>query len=220
MAYVSPTYVKKMQSTHNAEFWKLYNNTGKELINECTTHIGLSASIDMLEEALENCAGASSVLVKLYTVKPQRTLPGESKGDTFELRVKLDGETSGGNFINRNMPTSIGAPSWVDMMNMSDRIRQAELDKLRLELEQKEESPWSRIAEKLLENDALILALAGLIKKPIQQATRQISAPANENDLFNRLNNIGFSNTDIENMASYLEENPGVIDQIKPIFSK
>jgi len=220
MAYVSPTYVKKMQSTHNAEFWKLYNNTGKELINECTTHIGLSASIDMLEEALENCAGASSVLVKLYTVKPQRTLPGESKGDTFELRVKLDGETSNSNFMNRNIPTSIGAPSWVDMMNMSDRIRQAELDKLRLELEQKEESPWSRIAEKLLENDALILALAGLIKKPIQQASRQIAAPANENDLFNRLNNIGFTNTDIENMASYLEENPGVIDQIKPIFSK
>jgi hypothetical protein len=106
------------------------------------------------------------------------------------------------------------------MMNMSDRIRQTELDKLRLELEQKEESPWSRIAEKLLENDALILAIAGLVKKPIQQASRQISQPVNENDLFNRLNNIGFSNTDIENMATYLEENPGVIDQIKPIFSK
>ena len=220
MAYVSPTYVKKMQSTHNAEFWKLYNNTGKELINECTTHIGLSASIDMLEEALENCAGASSVLVKLYTVKPERTLAGQSKGDTFELRVKLDGELPSGNFASRNFAPGIGAPTWVDMMNMSDRIRQTELDKLRLELEQKEESPWSRIAEKLLENDALILALAGLIKKPLQQASKQIAAPVNENDLFNRLNNIGFSNTDIENMASYLEENPGVIDQIKPIFSK
>lgn len=220
MAYVSPTYVKKMQSTHNAEFWKLYNNTGKELINECTTHIGLSASIDMLEEALENCGGASSVLVKLYTVKPERTLAGQSKGDIFELRVKLDGENTSGNFTQRNFAPGIGAPTWVDMMNMSDRVRQTELDKLRLELEQKEENPWSRIAEKLLENDALILALAGLIKKPIQQASRQISAPQNENDLFNRLNNIGFSNTDIENMASYLEENPGVIDQIKPIFSK
>jgi len=220
MAYVSPTYVKKMQSTHNAEFWKLYNNTGKELINECSTHIGLSASIDMLEEALENCAGASSVLVKLYTVKPEKYVAGQSKGDTFELRVKLDGETMPSNLMQRNYAPGIGAPTWVDMMNMSDRIRQTELDKLRLELEQKEESPWSRIAEKLLENDALILALAGLIKKPIQQASRQISAPVNENDLFNRLNNIGFSNTDIENMASYLEENPGVIDQIKPIFTK
>jgi hypothetical protein len=219
MAYVSPTYVKKMQSTHNAEFWKLYNNTGKELINECSTHIGLSASIDMLEEALENCAGASSVLVKLYTVKPERTLAGATKGDIFELRVKLDGENNTGNFPQRNFNPAVGAPSWIDMMNMSDRIRQAELDKLRLELEQKEESPWSRIAEKLLENDALILALAGLIKKPIQ-ASQQISAPANENDLFNRLNNIGFSNTDIENMANYLEENPSVIDQIKPIFTK
>jgi hypothetical protein len=220
MAYVSPTYVKKMQSTHNAEFWKLYNNTGKELINECSTHIGLSASIDMLEEALENCDGATSVLVKLYTVKPERTLAGSTKGDIFELRVKLNGDSNTANFTQRNFNPSVGAPSWVDMMNMSDRIRQAELDKLRLELEQKEESPWSRIAEKLLENDALILALAGLIKKPIVPAPKQISAPVNENDLFNRLNNIGFSNTDIENMASYLEENPTVIDQIKPIFSK
>ena len=155
-----------------------------------------------------------------YTVKPERTLPGQSKGDIFELRVKLDGETPGGNFTQRNFNPGIGAPTWVDMMNMSDRIRQTELDKLRLELEQKEESPWSRIAEKLLENDSLILALAGLIKKPIVQATRQISAPANESDLFNRLNNIGFSNIDIENMATYLEDNPGVIDQIKPIFTK
>jgi hypothetical protein len=220
MAYVSPTYVKKMQSTHNAEFWRLYNNTGKELINECCTHIGLSASIDMLEEALENCAGASSVLVKLYTVKPERTLAGQSKGDTFELRVKLDGENNSGNFTQRSFNPSMGAPTWVDMMQMSDRIRQTELDKLRLELEQKDESPWTAIANKLLENDALILAIAGLIKKPIAQTTRQISAPQNENDLFNRLNNIGFSNTDIENMATYLEENPGVIDQIKPIFSK
>jgi len=209
-----------MQSTHNAEFWKLYNNTGKELINECGTHIGLSASIDMLEEALENCAGASSVLVKLYTVKPERTLPGTSKGDIFELRVKLDGENNTSNFPQRNYSPSIGAPTWVDMMAMSDKMRQIELDKLRLELEYKEESPWSKIAEKLLENDALILALAGMIKKPIAQATRQISAPANESDLFNRLNSIGFSNNDIENMATYLEDNPGVIDQIKPIFTK
>jgi len=219
MAYVNPAYVKKMQNSHNAEFWKLYNNTGKELINECCTHIGLSASIDMLEEALENCNGASSVLVKLYTVKPEKYVAGQSKGDIFELRVKIDGETSTGNFNQRNYSPGIGAPSWVDMMNMSDRIRQAELDKLRLELEQKEESPWSRIAEKLLENDALILALAGLIKKPTQAAPR-IANPQNESDLFNRLNTIGFSNADIENMATYLEDNPGVIDQIKPIFTK
>jgi hypothetical protein len=220
MAFVIPTYVKKMQSEKNAEFWRLYNNTGKELINECMTHIGLSASIDMLEDALQNCSGASSVLVKLYTVKPERTLSGQSKGDTYELRVKLDGENNSGNFTQRSFNPSMGAPTWVDMMQMSDRIRQTELDKLRLELEQKDESPWTAIANKLLENDALILAIAGLIKKPIAQTTRQISAPQNENDLFNRLNNIGFSNTDIENMATYLEENPGVIDQIKPIFAK
>lgn len=220
MAYVTPAYVKKMQQTHDAAFWKLFNNTGKELINECTTAIGLSASIDMLEEALENCTGASSVLVKLYTNKPVFSTPGQSKGDIFELRVKLDGETQNSNFVQRNFMPTMSAPTWIDMMNMSDRIRQAELDKLRLELEQKEDSPWSRIAEKLLENDALILAIAGIIKKPIVKQITKISEPTNDTDLFARLNNIGFSNNDIENMANYLENNPGVIDQIKPIFTQ
>ena len=114
----------------------------------------------------------------------------------------------------------IGAPTWVDMMSLSDKIRQIELDKLRMELENREQSPWERIADKLLENDALIIALAGLIKKPITPAVKTISAPNNESNVIERLNNIGFSSQDIENMANYLEENPGVIDQIKPIFTK
>jgi hypothetical protein len=219
MAYVTPSYVKKMQTTHDAQFWKLYNNTGKELINECGTNVGLSASIDMLEEALENCGGAQSVLVKLYTQKPQKREQGVPAGEMFELRVKLDGEQLPTSFKNNYAP-GIGAPSWIDMMNLSDKIRQIELDKLRMELESREQSPWERIADKLLENDSLILALAGLIKKPITTAPKAISAPNNESNVIDRLNNIGFSPTDIENMASYLEENPGVIDQIKPIFTK
>lgn len=219
MAYVTPSYVKKMQTTHDAQFWKLYNNTGKELINECSTNVGLSASMDMLEEALENCGGAQSVLVKLYTQKPERRSQGVPAGEMFELRVKLDGEQLPGNFKSNYSP-GIGAPTWVDMMTLSDKIRQIELDKLRMELESREVSPWERIAEKLLENDALLIALTGLIKKTAPAAPRVISAPNNESNVIDRLNNIGFSSTDIENMASYLEENPTVIDQIKPIFTK
>jgi len=219
MAYVTPSYVKKMQTTHDAQYWRLFNNTGKELINECCTNIGLSASIDMLEEALENCGGAQSVLLKLYTQKPEYRKQGVPAGEMFELRIKLDGEQAPSNFKNNYMP-GIGAPTWMDMMSLSDKIRQIELDKLRMELENREQSPWERIADKLLENDALIIALAGLIKKPITPAVKTISAPNNESNVIERLNNIGFSSTDIENMANYLEENPGVIDQIKPIFTK
>jgi len=219
MAYVTPSYVKKMQTTHDAQYWRLFNNTGKELINECCTNIGLSASIDMLEEALENCAGAQSVLLKLYTQKPEYRKQGVPAGEMFELRIKLDGEQAPANFKNNYMP-GIGAPTWMDMMSLSDKIRQIELDKLRMELENREQSPWERIADKLLENDALIIALAGLIKKPITPAVKTISAPNNESNVIERLNNIGFSSTDIENMANYLEENPSVIDQIKPIFTK
>jgi hypothetical protein len=218
MAYVTPAYIKKMQTTHNAQFWKLYNNTGKELINECTVNIGLSASIDMLEEALENCGGAQSVLVKLYTQKPEQRKQGVPAGDMFELRVKLDGEQLQTNFRN-NFSPGIGAPTWVDMMNLSDKIRQIELDKLRMELETREVSPWERIAEKLLENDALLIALTGFLKKPTA-APKTISAPQNDNNIIERLNLLGFTPTDIENMAAYLEKNPSVIDQIKPIFTQ
>jgi hypothetical protein len=208
-----------MQTTHNAQFWKLYNNTGKELINECNTSIGLSASIDMLEEALENCAGAQSVLVKLYTVKPAQRTKGEEAGNMFELRVKLDGEQMQNNNYRGNYPTGISAPSWLDMMQMSDKLRQIELDKLRMELENREQSPWERIADKLLENDALILALAGLIKKPVAAATKTITGPANEENIISRLNSVGFTSVDIENMANYLEKNPGVTEQIKTIIA-
>jgi hypothetical protein len=218
MAYVTPAYVKKMQTTHNAQFWKLYNNTGKELINECTANIGLSASIDMLEEALENCGGAQSVLVKLYTQKPEQRKQGVPAGDMFELRVKLDGEQLPTNFRN-NFSPGIGAPTWVDMMNLSDKIRQIELDKLRMELETREVSPWERIAEKLLENDALLIALTGFLKKPTA-APKRISEPQSDNNIIERLNVLGFTPDDIENMASYLEKNPSVIDQIKPIFTQ
>ena len=55
------------------------------------------------------------------------------------------------------------------MMSLSDKIRQIELDKLRMELESREVSPWERIAEKLLETIALLIALTGLIKKQHQQ---------------------------------------------------
>jgi len=219
MAYVTPSYVKKMQTTHDAQYWRLFNNTGKELINECCTNIGLSASIDMLEEALENCGGAQSVLLKLYTQKPEYRKQGVPAGEMFELRIKLDGEQAPASFKNNYMP-GIGAPTWVDMMSLSDKIRQIELDKLRMELENREQSPWERIADKLLENDALIIALAGLIKKPITPAVKTISAPNNESNVLERLNMLGFTPTDIENMASYLEQNPSVIDQIKPIFTK
>lgn len=219
MAFFPLSYAKTMQTKHNAQFWKLYNNTGKELIDECSTSIGLSASVDMLQEALENCSGASSVLVKLYTQKPERRAPGVPAGEMFEIRIKLDGENLPASFKN-NYSTGIGAPTWVDMMSLSDKIRQIELDKLRMELESREQSPWERIADKLLENDALIIALTGLIKKPTAPAVKTISAPNNDSNVIERLNVLGFTPTDIENMACYLEENPGVIDQIKPIFTK
>jgi hypothetical protein len=220
MAYVTPEYVKKMQDTHDAKYWKVLDAGGKLCINKCDTEIGLSASKELLQDTLDNCL-ADSVLVKLYTQKQGYKEAGTMTGNTFDLRVKLNGDSSQLGFKQNNSSNYIsGNPTWADMQMLNNQIKQIELDKLRLELEKEEDSPWSRLAEKLLENDALILALTGLIKKPVQQVTKRISEPKSEENIINRLNDLGFTSIDIENMADYLESNPGVIDQIKPIFTK
>ena len=218
MAYVTPEYVKKMQDTHEAKYWKVLDASGKLCINKCDTEIGINASKELLQDTLENCL-ADSVLVKLYTQKQGYKEAGSITGNTFDLRVKLNGDNSQLGFKSNNNYIN-GNPTWADMQMLNNQMKEIELAKLRLELEKEEDSPWSRLAEKLLENDSLILALTGLIKKPVQQITRRISEPANDENILNRLNNLGFSANDIENMADYLEQNPGVIDQIKPIFTK
>jgi hypothetical protein len=218
MAYVTPEYVKKMQDTHDAKYWKVLDAGGKLCINKCDTEIGLNASKELLQDTLDNCL-ADSVLVKLYTQKQGYKEAGTMTGNTFDLRVKLNGDSSQLGFKQSNNSFINGSPTWADMQVLNNQMKEIELAKLRLELEQKEESPWSRLAEKLLENDSLILALTGLIKKPMQQIKR-ISEPVKDENIIGRLNNLGFTSTDIENMADYLESNPGVIDQIKPIFTK
>ena len=87
MAYVNPEYVKQMQLKHKAAYWKISDKTKKTVINRNQTD-NLNASIDELQEAL-NIAG-DYVIVTLYTVEPKETKPGDTRGQSFELMVKLN----------------------------------------------------------------------------------------------------------------------------------
>jgi len=154
MAYVSAEYVKSLQKTHDSKFWKVYDGSGKILINKCDQDIGLSASQDLLQETLENCIG-DSVTVKLYTKQPERREAGINAETGLTLKVKLD---SPGYNQKSSYQSGIGQPSWMDMMAMSDKMRQIELDKLRMELEaDKEEHPMMTALYKAMENPAPIL---------------------------------------------------------------
>ena len=154
MAYVSAEYVKSLQKTHDSKFWKVYDGSGKVLINKCDQDIGLSASQDFLQETLENCIG-DSVTVKLYTKQPERREAGVNAETGLTLKVKLD---SPGYNPKSSYQSGIGQPSWQDMMAMSDKMRSIEMDKLRMELESdKEEHPMMTALYKAMENPAPIL---------------------------------------------------------------
>lgn len=155
MAYVSADYVKTLQKTHDSKFWKVYDGSGKVLINKCDQDIGLSASQDLLQETLENCIG-DCVTVKLYQKQPERREAGINAETGLTLKVRLDSNP----VYNQksSYQSGIGQPSWQDMMQMSDKVRQIELDKLRMELgAEKEEHPMMTALYKAMENPAPIL---------------------------------------------------------------
>ena len=224
MAFVTPEYVRNLQETHEAKFWKVYDSSGKIMINKLAHDIGMSKSIAMLQETLENCQ-ADYVTVRLFTIAPKQTGNGDSHDVGLTLKVRLDTMQT-----QKPMQASIGmAPGIQEYLALHDKIRQVELDKLRMELESNQaDSPWMRLGEKLLQNDALVMAITGAISKfaagkqqPQRIAQAQpVNAPGEISETLQRLAAVDPDYLDtLEKMTSYLERNPGVIDQIKPIFN-
>ena len=200
MAFVSAEYVKTLQKTHDSKFWKVYDGSGKVVINKCDQDIGLSASQDLLQETLENCIG-DSVIVKLYQKQPERREAGINAETGLTLKVKLD---SPGYNQKSSYQSGIGQPSWQDMMAMSDKMRSIEMDKLRMELEaDKEEHPMMTALYKAMENPAPILQGIGAM----------ISMIMNKNQTAQ----IGQNTTTTESAGS-IEEALGKFQQVDPDY--
>jgi len=218
MVFQSAEYVKTLQKSHDSKFWKIYDGSGKILINKCDQDIGLSASQDLLQETLENCQG-DFVIVKLYTKQPERREAGINAETGLTLKVKLD--SSGYNQFNQKQSynSGIGQPSWMDMMAMSDKMRQIELDKLRMELEaDKEEHPMMTALYKAMENPTPILqgigAMISMImnkNSPAQigQATTTTVLDSNIDSLIQKMESVDpdYQNT-LSKLADWAKENP------------
>lgn len=223
MAYVTPEYVRNLQKTHDAKYWRVYDSGGKVLINKCDSDIGISQSCDMLQDTIDNCIG-DSVNVRLFTSKPTKVEAGDTRENGLTLRVKLPNAGGSIGRMPQQMYQNYNAPTLQDYISLHDKIRQVELEKLKMELEAEQTvSPWAALGEKLLQNDALVAALTGLLTKfsasrTIAQPTQ--AAPSDIEETLSRLSQVDpdYKNT-LAKMTSYLEKNPGVIDQIKPIFN-
>jgi len=222
MAFVSAEYVKTLQKSHDAKYWKVFDSSGKVTINKLDQDIGLSASQDMLQETIENCIG-DYVIVKLYTMKPERREAGVASESGLTLKVRLEGSSQMGFPKQQSHHSFIGQPTWQDMMSVHEKLSKLEMDKLRIELEDKEQSPFERIAEKLLENDALIMALTGVLGRMAGAAPqRAIAAPQGATTMDETLNKLSRVDPDYQHtlskMAEYLESNPSVLGQIKTVI--
>jgi hypothetical protein len=227
MAYISPEYVKSLQKSHEAKFWKVYDSTGKTLINKLDSDIGLNNSIEALQETIDNCIG-DYVVVKLFSIAPTKTQSGAQHDNGLHLKVKLENSPT-----NKTATPYMGiVPGFNEYISLHDKLRELEIDKIKMELAaESNPSPWQRIGEKLLENDGLILAITGLLTKAASGgqtktlAPQQINKPLNEsNELEETLSRLSAVDPEyketLAKMTSYLERNPGVIDQIKPIFNQ
>jgi len=202
MAYVSAEYVKSLQKTHDSKFWKVYDTSGKVLINKCDQDVGLSASQDLLQETLENCIG-DSVTVKLYTKQPERREAGINAETGLTLKVKLD---SPGYNQKSSYQSGIGQISLVDYMAINDKNRQLELDKLRMELEQdQKESPGMAALNRAMENpESTLRGIAALWSSIVHK--NQISAP--ENPMINDVQSLGIDMIDLQKAIGKLKQNP------------
>jgi hypothetical protein len=195
------------------------------MINKLDHDIGMSKSTAMLQETLDNCQ-ADYVTVRLFTIAPAKTTAGAGHDVGLTLKVRLDSMQT-----QKTFQASMGmAPGIQEYLALHDKIRQVELEKMRMELESNQaDSPWMRLGEKLLQNDALVMAITGAISKlaagkqqPVQRIaqTQTTTAPGEISETLERLAKVDPDYLEtLEKMTSYLERNPGVIDQIKPIFN-
>ena len=173
MAFVSAEFVKTKQKINNSIFWKVYDQSGKSLIDKCDQDIGLSASQDMLQETLEGLMG-DFVIVKLYTKQPERREQGVNAETGLTLKVKLDG-----NPVYNQKPTyqsGIGQISLTEYLAVNDKNRVLELEKLRMELEaDKAEHPMMTALYKAMENPTPILQGIGAMISMVMNKNQPIA---------------------------------------------
>jgi hypothetical protein len=217
-----PDYVSEVMRQHETNIWRLYDATGRILINKNDKDISIEDSIELLQECIEKSVG-DYVTVKLYTKIPSRKVEGETAEQGLHIKVRLPA-----NRDNTNQGFLNGQPNWKDLIQLNDQKNKLELEKFKLEMETEKPNAWEKIANKLLENDALIIAITGFLSKVSSSpaAATVIAAPKtniDDNSIQESIQKLSEIDADyqktLSDMAEYLTKNPSVLPQIKNIVS-
>jgi hypothetical protein len=84
-----PEHIAKLQREQDLRYWRIYDSSGKILMNQLIRDIGLEESIALLQEDLENTY-EGFVVVRLYITKPTSRKEGDTYDPPLTRKVKLD----------------------------------------------------------------------------------------------------------------------------------
>jgi len=84
-----PEHIAKLQREQDLRFWRVYDSSGKILMNQLIRDIGLEESIEALQEDLDNTYDGF-VVVRLYIDKPTSRKEGDTYNPPLTRKVKLD----------------------------------------------------------------------------------------------------------------------------------
>jgi hypothetical protein len=212
---------------HKCIYWTVKTTDKGLQFAEQQQEVSPAESAQLLREALESIS-ARAVLVELRpkTRKATGGAEGTRGGDVKTGFFNLIVDTSASLPANERSGASIyGISQFEEILKREQTISQMKIEALEKEHQasQEKSSPIMRLIEKFVDNEPLIAAVADklIAAFTLPQARPAVSQAPKQID--NTLTRLKALDADYENtlfyMVQYLEDNPGVIDQVKTMFT-
>jgi len=223
-ATVKPDYVYNLILKHKTIYWTVKTTDKGLQFAEQQEVIPPAESAGMLREALD-AISARVVLVELRP-KARKVIGTEARGGDiksgfFNLMVDLSANLS----ANERSPGIYGNNQLEEILKREQTITNLKIEALEKEhaASQEKSSPLMKLIEKFTENEQLIGAVADKLISALTLPPARAAVGTAPKQIDSTLTRLQALDADYENtlfyMVQYLEDNPGVIDQVKTMFT-
>lgn len=224
-ATVKPDYVYNLILKHKTIYWQVKTTDKGLQFAEQQEEVTPQESVNLLKESLD----AISARVVLVELRP-KTRRGAAE------RAKIGGDVKTGYFnlmvdTSANMPAAERGGSMYGSNQAFEEIlkREAVITELKIQaleksFQESEEklSPLMRLIDKFVDNDALIGAVADKLINAFTLPAPKAAINAAPKNIDGTLKRLKTLDADYEQtlayMVQYMEDNPGVLDQVKTMF--
>jgi len=223
-ATVKPDYVYNLILKHKTIYWTVKTTDKGLQFAEQQEVISPAESASMLREALD-AISARVVLVELRPKARKVMGTGEARGGDiktgfFNLMVDLSANLP----ANERSPGMYGSNQLDEILKREQTITNLKIEALEKEhaANQEKSSPLMKLIEKFTENEQLIGAVADKLISAFTLPPARAAVGTAPKQIDSTLTRLKALDADYENtlfyMVEYMEQNPGVLDQVKQIF--